>query len=265
MGNLQRKTATVVVSGAFDPLHEGHLELFARAKKLGHVVCVLKGDNRLTRKKGSSLLKAETRKKLVKPFVDDVIIYDNKDKANGDISGIINQIGPEFYVTADILPENKKACDQQGTMVVMMKKINSSSKLLKHYFSDHEYRFIIDRMPILCVDGLIVSNGKYLLVKRKNNPLKGRWWIPGGRVVKGEKLTDAFKRKMKEEVGLDVEVVGVAGYYEDSFKDNEFGVDSVHTTSIVFIASPTNTKVKLDSQSADYKWTDKLPKDLIIL
>lgn len=264
MAKLQRQVATVIVSGAFDPLHEGHLELFNRAKKLGRVICILKGDKRLRRKKGSSLLTAETRKKLVKPFVDEVVIYDNDDKEQSSIANMIKVISPDFYVTADVTEDNQEACDRFGVKILKMKKINSSSKLLKHYFSAHEYRFILDRMPIMCVDGIIVNDGKYLLVKRKNAPLKGKWWIPGGRIVKGERLTDAFKRKMKEEVGLDVEIISMAGYYDDSFKENEFGLDYVHTISIVFVATPKNRNVKLDSQSSNFKWADSLPKDLIL-
>ena len=54
------------------------------------------------------------------------------------------------------------------------------------------YRQIVDVLPILCVDLIIIKNGKYLLVKRKNKPFKGIYWSPGGRVLKGEKITRAI-------------------------------------------------------------------------
>lgn len=119
-------------------------------------------------------------------------------------------------------------------------------------------------MPILCVDGIIESDNLFLLVKRENNPLKGIYWLPGGRVYKNETLAEAFIRKMKEEVGLDVGITGVAGYYEDFYKENELGIDGVHTMSIVFTAKPLSRAIKLDSQSSDYGWFPELPAQLNI-
>lgn len=119
-------------------------------------------------------------------------------------------------------------------------------------------------MPIMCIDAVIVKDGKYLLVKRANEPLKGRYWTPGGRVLKGEKLTDAVKRKVMEETGLTVKPISVVGFYEDFYKKNELGLDLVHTTSIVFACSYVGGEVSLDKQSVGYVWKDKLPADLTL-
>jgi len=124
------------------------------------------------------------------------------------------------------------------------------------------YKIIAENSAIMCVDCVIVKEGKYLLVKRGNEPLKGVYWTPGGRVLKGEKLYDAVIRKVKEETGLNVRPISVVGFYEDFFKKNELGIKMVHTTSIVFSATVVSGKVKLDSQSVNYKWAKKLPKEL---
>ena len=126
------------------------------------------------------------------------------------------------------------------------------------------YRMIVGSVPIMCVDCVIYKDGKILLVRRNNQPLKGRYWTPGGRVLKGEKLVDAVKRKVKEETGLTIKPISVVGFYEDFYKKNELGLDMVHTTSIVFAASYVKGKVKLDSQSKGYRWANKLPKDLTL-
>lgn len=56
---------------------------------------------------------------------------------------------------------------------------------------------------IVSVGGLIENNeGKILLIK---SPERG-WEIPGGQVELGEGLTDALKREIKEETGIDIEV-----------------------------------------------------------
>ena len=61
------------------------------------------------------------------------------------------------------------------------------------------YNEILSTMPIICVDGIIQKGGETLLLLRDNEPEKGKWWFPGGRVLKGERLEDAINRKIKEE------------------------------------------------------------------
>lgn len=65
------------------------------------------------------------------------------------------------------------------------------------------YKQIVKVMPIPCVD-LLVTNpkGQVLLVKRKNEPAKGQWWFPGGRVNYGELRVEAAKRKLLKECNL---------------------------------------------------------------
>jgi len=77
------------------------------------------------------------------------------------------------------------------------------------------YQKILEVMPIPTVDAIIVHNGKFLLLKRNNPPVKGEWWLPGGRIRKGEQLEGAVKREVREETGLECNVirqVGVVNY-----------------------------------------------------
>ena len=125
-----------------------------------------------------------------------------------------------------------------------------------------EYKRIVDRVPILCVDAVIVKDGKYLLVRRANEPLKGKYWTPGGRVLKGESLAEAVVRKVFEETGLKVKPISIAGVYEDFYEKNTFDLPFVHTASVVFVCSVVSGEVALDFQSDGFKWSDTLPKDL---
>jgi len=128
-----------------------------------------------------------------------------------------------------------------------------------------DYIKIVDTMPILCMDCIVVHKGKYLLVKRKNKPLKGEYWLPGGRVFKNETLEQACIRKMKEEVGLDVKIISFAGLHEFLFEENELGLDSIHTLSAVYYVSPVRTDVKLDMQSDNFMWSKTLPEKLNLI
>jgi mutator protein MutT len=60
--------------------------------------------------------------------------------------------------------------------------------------------------PIVGVGAVIVSAGKVLLVKRRYEPLAGRWSIPGGTLELGETLEAGVIREMREETGLEIEV-----------------------------------------------------------
>jgi 8-oxo-dGTP diphosphatase len=61
---------------------------------------------------------------------------------------------------------------------------------------------------------------RILLVKRRTVPFKGYWALPGGRVEAGETVEQTVVREVKEETGVDVEIVRKIGEYrEKGFKD----------------------------------------------
>lgn len=72
----------VVLSGGFDPVHEGHISMFRDAKeKYGYVVVGLNSDEWLTRKKGKPFMPFYTRKEIISSFkyVDEVVAFDDAD------------------------------------------------------------------------------------------------------------------------------------------------------------------------------------------
>lgn len=129
------------------------------------------------------------------------------------------------------------------------------------HIPDELYKDILDSMPIACVDIVIVREGQALLVRRNDAPAKGQWWIPGGRVLKGETLKDAARRKALEETGLVCEV-GPAIYTDETiFQDGPHGC-SVHSINTVFYMTPTGLteqQVSLDSHHSEHKWVDLCP------
>jgi ADP-ribose pyrophosphatase YjhB (NUDIX family) len=61
------------------------------------------------------------------------------------------------------------------------------------------------RDDVPCVGGLAYDDeGRLLLVQRANEPGRGLWSVPGGRVEAGEDDAAALVREMREETGLDV-------------------------------------------------------------
>ena len=69
--------------------------------------------------------------------------------------------------------------------------------------SEALYQTIHEKMPITCVDVIIkINTGAFLLIKRDNEPAKNQLMLVGGRVKRNERLEQAAKRKIKEELGI---------------------------------------------------------------
>ncbi|MDD5129526.1 MAG: NUDIX domain-containing protein [Candidatus Omnitrophica bacterium] len=130
----------------------------------------------------------------------------------------------------------------------------------------HAYSRMIKALPILCVDVVIRNNkGEYLLIRRANEPLKNRWWVVGGRVLKGETLEKAAIRKVKQETGLVVKSAQPIGFYEDVFEKNHCCKSPLHSVSVVFsVKIGQDWKIRLDKQSWNFKFSLSLPKRLVI-
>src|SRR3989344_4832992 len=75
-------------------------------------------------------------------------------------------------------------------------------------------------MPLVCVDGYVMTRNGVLLVKRKEEPAKDLWWPLGGRRPRGLKSDNAIKMIARRELGLDVEVKAKLGV-EDTLFDTE--------------------------------------------
>ncbi len=61
--------------------------------------------------------------------------------------------------------------------------------------------------PLVGVGAVVVHEGRVLIARRGNPPLKGQWTLPGGVLELGESLLDGVAREIREETGLEVEPV----------------------------------------------------------
>ena len=62
--------------------------------------------------------------------------------------------------------------------------------------------------PIVSVSIAVFRDGRVLLAKRGRDPFAGAFSLPGGVVEIGERLEDAALRELKEETGVDAQIVG---------------------------------------------------------
>ncbi len=123
------------------------------------------------------------------------------------------------------------------------------------------YKKILEVLPIPCVDMVIEHGGKFLLCRRKNKPMKGAWWLIGGRVHKNETLKKAVLRKDREETGVTNAKIEKFLTTEGAFfKNSEFG-PSTHSINSVFVVEATPpVSLAPDSQNFELKWFSKIEK-----
>jgi 8-oxo-dGTP diphosphatase len=65
------------------------------------------------------------------------------------------------------------------------------------------------RRPVPCVGVVCLRGGEVLLIRRGKAPLAGQWSIPGGRMEFGETLHAAALRELKEETGVEAQILGL--------------------------------------------------------
>lgn len=84
--------------------------------------------------------------------------------------------------------------------------------------------------PQIAIGAIVIHDRALLMVQRANDPGKGLWSLPGGRVEQGEYLADALRREVREETGLEVEIGELAGILEVPGKDLHYVILDFHAT-----------------------------------
>ncbi len=107
--------------------------------------------------------------------------------------------------------------------------------------------------PLLGVGGVVIHEGRALIVRRATEPLKGEWSIPGGLVELGEKLVDAVKREVLEETGLIVEPGEVLELFDSIWRDNE-GRFQYHYVLVDYLCRVVGGELEAASDVSDARW-----------
>jgi 8-oxo-dGTP diphosphatase len=117
--------------------------------------------------------------------------------------------------------------------------------------------------PIVGVGGVIVQDGKAIIVKRANDPYKGQWSIPGGRVELGESLAEALVREMREETGLDVEIGPLIEVFE-RIQWNDEPPPALrarrlryHFVIVDYVCTPVGGELCAGDDAADVRWVTR--------
>ncbi|ASJ01883.1 NUDIX hydrolase [Thermococcus profundus] len=100
----------------------------------------------------------------------------------------------------------------------------------KELAEKHGFKAELHRCIGLTVDAVIIHNNGLVLIKRKNEPFKDHYALPGGFVEYGETVEEALVREAKEETGLDVRPVKLVGVYSRPNRDPRG-----HTITVAFL------------------------------
>jgi 8-oxo-dGTP diphosphatase len=77
--------------------------------------------------------------------------------------------------------------------------------------------------PIVGVGGVVIEDGRALLIRRGSEPLLGEWSIPGGTLELGETLEEAVARELLEETGLEVRVLELIEVFDRIYVESAAG------------------------------------------
>ncbi len=83
------------------------------------------------------------------------------------------------------------------------------------------------KTPLIAVDAVIVFGSGIVLIRRENQPYRGCYALPGGFVEVGETVDSAAQREVREETGLEIELLALVGVYSDPGRDPRGHVASV--------------------------------------
>lgn len=122
-----------------------------------------------------------------------------------------------------------------------------SSKIKENGFIPSTlYNQILKLLPIASVEAVIVMDNALLFLRRKNNPAKGQWWFPGGRIHKGESLKESLYREVKEETSLEISSYRLINVYSRVFPER-------HDITIAYLCECKKGKVMLNTEHSEYK------------
>jgi len=110
--------------------------------------------------------------------------------------------------------------------------------------------------PFLAASAAIIRDGKVLVVRRARAPASGVFSLPGGVVETGETLHEAVAREVREETGLTIEPVALAGYRETIVRDRDNRVER-HFVILPFAARWVAGEPVLNEELSEWRWVDQ--------
>lgn len=107
--------------------------------------------------------------------------------------------------------------------------------------------------PLVGVGAVVLDGDRVLLVKRGRPPGLGRWSLPGGAQHLGETVHEAAHREVREETGVDIDILDLVEVL-DSIERDETGRVLYHYTLIDFLALWRSGTPQAGDDAAEAAW-----------
>lgn len=109
------------------------------------------------------------------------------------------------------------------------------------------------KQPIVGVAGIVFREDAVLLIRRGKEPSRGEWSLPGGAVEVGETPEEALRREIREETGLEVEVVDLSAVVTRIVRDAA-GAVVYHYILLDFLCQAVRGTPRAGSDSLAVTW-----------
>jgi colanic acid biosynthesis protein WcaH len=123
---------------------------------------------------------------------------------------------------------------------------------------ESDFAYVVRCAPLVCIDLVIRDPSRRVLVGlRQNEPAKGWFFVPGGRIRKGEKIEDALARILLAETGCETPGRGrFLGAFQHFYAANHFGIIGfgTHCIALAYEIDLPNAGVVPDKQHSSFKW-----------
>ncbi|MEO6120129.1 MAG: NUDIX hydrolase [Terriglobales bacterium] len=116
--------------------------------------------------------------------------------------------------------------------------------------------------PVVGVGAVILDARKVLLIRRGSEPLKGQWSLPGGGLETGEQLVDGLRREVREETGLEIDVLGLAGVY-DRIMPDAAGNTQFHYVLVDYVCRVAGGTLRAGGDAAEVRWVHEAELDAL--
>ncbi|MDE1183038.1 GDP-mannose mannosyl hydrolase [Paraburkholderia sp.] len=127
---------------------------------------------------------------------------------------------------------------------------------------------VVRMTPLVSIDLIVWDTaGRVLLGRRRNRPALGTWFVPGGRIRKGERLDEAFTRIVDAELGIasmERSAARFGGLFEHLYSDNFAAQEEITTHYIVLayaLSLASTASVGRFDQHSEYAWL--APEELL--
>jgi len=109
------------------------------------------------------------------------------------------------------------------------------------------------KRPLVGVGGVVISDGRALLIRRGSPPLERPWSIPGGMLEVGETLLEGVRRELVEETGVEVRVLDLIEVFERINLDGD-GKARYHFVVLDYLCERLRGEPRAGSDVTDVAW-----------